>query len=287
MSSGIALRGLFMIDRPVSSGRPGVTRRNFLVLPLAFCSSTIALPTLAQTPELEGGVLRVGVLSNYKPFSFNEGQLKGFDVDVLKRVASILNVELKVQSDGMANLQKKLNAGEISVIANQLLVTPENRRQFDFVRAYAANQLVCVQHEDDSRDFLSLDDLIGKKLGVLANTGVEDQARGALGKSVLSFQSIDVAFRQLADKKLDAVLEESLIADYYIERDGLPIKVTSPFAPPLSSGWAVRKGNKVWAQRLSETVQKLLSDGSFKPISTKWFGYDVSRPSVSHTSLPR
>jgi cystine transport system substrate-binding protein len=287
MSSGIASRGLFMIDRPVSSGGRCVTRRNFLTLSMAFCSPIIALPVLAQTPDLEGGVLRVGVLSNYKPFSFNEGQLKGFDVDVLKRVASIMNVELKVQSDGMANLQKKLNSGEISVIANQLLATPENRRQFDFVRAYAANQLVCVQHEEDSRDFLSLNDLLGKKLGVLANTGVEDQARGALGKSVMPFQSIDVAFRQLADKKLDAVLEESLIADYYIERDGLPIKVTSPFAPLLTSGWAVRKGNKRLAQRLSESVQTLLSDGSFKPISAKWFGYDVSRPSVSHTSLPR
>jgi cystine transport system substrate-binding protein len=167
------------------------------------------------------------------------------------------------------------------------LTTTENRRQFDFVRGYAANQLVCVQHEEDSRDFLGLDDLLGKKLGVLADTGVEDQARGALGKSVLSFASIDVAFKQLAEKKLDAVLEESLIADFYIERDGLPIKVAAPFAPPLSAGWAVRKGNKALAQRLSEAVQILLSDGSFKPISNRWFGYDVSRPNVSHTSLPR
>lgn len=276
-----------MIDRPVFEVSGNLRRRNFLTLPLAFCTPATALSVLAQTPELEGGVLRVGVLTHYKPFSFVEGHLQGFDVDVLKRLASILKVELKIQPEGMATLQKKLITGEIVVIANQLLTTPENRRQFDFVRAYAANQLVCVQHEDDSRDFLSLDDLLGKKLGVLGNTGVEEQARGALGKSVLPFNSIDLAFKQLAEKKLDAVLEESLIADYYIEQDALPIKVTSPFAPPLSGGWVVRKGNKALAQRLSEAVQTLLTDGSFKPISAKWFGYDVSRPSVSHTSLPR
>jgi ABC-type amino acid transport substrate-binding protein len=251
------------------------------------CASAAALPVFSQALELESGVLRVGVLTHYKPFSFVDGQLQGFDVDVLKRLASVLKLELKIQTDGMTNLQKKLSSGEISVIANQLLTTPENRRQFDFVRSYAANQLVCVQHEDDSRDFLSLDDLLGKKLGVLANTGVEDQARGALGKAVLAFPSIDLAFKQLAEKKLDAVLEESLIADYYIERDALPIKVASPFAPPLSAGWAVRKGNKALAQRLSEGVQTLLSDGSLKQISSKWFGYDVSRPNVSHTTLPR
>lgn len=276
-----------MIERPDLSESLCMTRRSFLTAPLALCVVSAVSPVAAQPLELEGGVLRVGVLTHYKPFSFIDGQLQGFDVEVLKRVAAILKVDVQIQTEGMANLQKKLSSGEISVIANQLLTTPENRRQFDFVRGYAANQLVCVQHEDDARDFLSLDDLLGKKLGVLANTGVEEQARGALGKSVLSFASIDLAFKQLAEKKLDAVLEESLIADYYIERDALPIKVASPFAPPLSAGWAVKKGNKTLSQRLSEGVQTMLRDGSFKPISTQWFGYDVSRPNVSHTALPR
>ena len=276
-----------MIERPDLSESLCMTRRSFLTAPLALCVVSAVSPVAAQPLELEGGVLRVGVLTHYKPFSFVDGQLQGFDVEVLKRVAAILKVDVQIQTEGMANLQKKLSSGEISVIANQLLTTPENRRQFDFVRGYAANQLVCVQHEDDARDFLSLDDLLGKKLGVLANTGVEEQARGALGKSVLSFASIDLAFKQLAEKKLDAVLEESLIADYYIERDALPIKVASPFAPPLSAGWAVKKGNKTLSQRLSEGVQTMLRDGSFKPISTQWFFYDVSRPNVSHTALPR
>jgi cystine transport system substrate-binding protein len=276
-----------MIDWLASGGRVTMTRRNFLTVPLFLSTQATALTSWAQTSGLDEGFLRVGVLNHYKPFSFMDGHLQGFDVDVLQRLAAILRVELHIQNEGMANLQKKLALGEISVIANQLITTPENRRQFDFVRAYAINQLVCVQHEDDSRDFLTLEDLLGKKLGVLANTGVQDQASGALGKSVVPFASIDLALRQLAERKLDAVLEESLIADYYIQRDGLPIKVTSPFAAPLSAGWVVRKGNKVLAQRLSEAIQTLLNDGSFKPISTKWFGYDVSRPSVSHTSLPK
>lgn len=276
-----------MIDGPFPIEGVCMTRRSFLSVPLVLCASASVRPVCAQVPGLEGGVLRVGVLSHYKPFSFFEGQLQGFDVEVLQRLAAILNVTVQMEAGGMAVLQKKLADGEISVIANQLLVTPENRRQFDFVRAYASNQLVCVQHEDDDRDFLSLDDLVGKKLGVLANTGVEDQARGALGKSVVAYASIDLAFKALAEKQLDAVLEESLITDFHIERDALPIKVTSPFAPPISAGWVVRKGNKPLAQHLSAGVQTLLRDGSFKPISSRWFGYDVSRPSVSHTSLPR
>lgn len=261
-----------------------MSRQRFLRLGFAVLATPFTSTLLAQAAA--DGVLRVGILAHYKPFSFIEGQLQGFDVDVIKRLAVIMKMQLQIHADGMANLQKKLQADEISVIGNQLLPTPENRRLFDFAKPYASNQLVCVQHEDDPRDFLSLDDLFGKKLGVLANTGVEEQARGVVGKTVVPFASIDQALKQLAEKKLDAVLEESLIADFYIERDGLPVKITSPFAPPMASGLVVRKGNKEMAARLSAAIQTLLSDGSFKEISTRWFGYDVSRSNVSH-SVPR
>jgi cystine transport system substrate-binding protein len=176
-----------------------------------------------------------------------------------------------------------LKVGQIDWIGNQLLATPENRREFDFVRpSYASIQLTSVQHEDDNRDFLSLDDLVGKKLGVLAQTGVEDQARGALGKTVVAYAKIEDALKDLAAKKLDAVLEENLIAEYYIERDALPVKVTAPFASPLPVGLVVRKGQREMQAKLSEAVKTVLKDGSLKAISEKWFGFDVSRARVGH-----
>lgn len=271
-----------MIDVPGALFGVSLSRRHFMGLSLLPVATGLPAQGWAQA----GGnpILKVGFLTHYKPFSFLDGQLQGFDLDVLKRLATIMNVELQIHVEGMANLQKKIASDEISVIGNQLLTTPENRRLFDFAKAYAANQLVCIQHEDDSRDFLSLDDLYGKKLGVLANTGVEAQARGVIGKTVLPFDSIDLALQRLAKKELDAVLEESLIADFYIERDALPIKITAPFAPPLVVGLAVRKGNKDLAQRLTSAVQTAMSDGSLKAISVRWFGYDVSRPNVSHAT---
>jgi ABC-type amino acid transport substrate-binding protein len=251
---------------------------------VSVAASALCAGTLSKAQLSSGGVLKVGFLAHYKPFSFVEGQLQGFDLDVLRRLADIMNVELEIHVEGMANLQKKLASDDIAVIGNQLLTTPENRRLFDFAKSYASNQLVCIQHENDSRDFLSLDDLFGKKLGVLANTGVEEQAKGVLGKTVMSFPSIDLALKQLAKNELDAVLEESLIADFYIEREALPVKITAPFAPPLVAGLAVRKGNRALAQRLSVAVQTAMSDGSLKTIAVRWFGYDVSRPNVSHNA---
>jgi cystine transport system substrate-binding protein len=259
-----------------------LTRRNLLLQAAVAC--TVGLP-IARALAQSSGKVTVGFLSHYPPFSFRDrdGSLKGFDLDVMQRLCAILGLQMVHVPDGMASLSKKLRAGEIDWIGNQLLATPENRREFDFVRpSYASIQLTGVQHEEDNRDFLSLDDLVGKKLGVLAQTGIEDQARGALGKSVIAYAQIEEALKDLAAKKLDMVLEENLIAEYFIERNELPLKVTAPFASPIPVGLPVRKGHREAQDKLADAVRTMLKDGSFKRISEKWFGYDVSRPRMGH-----
>lgn len=261
---------------------PLVGRREWLQMALALAFSGMAFKASAQDRPR----MRVGFISRYQPYSFvqTDGSLTGFDVEVVRALLSASGHDMEPVADTLTNLRQKLQKGEIDFIGNQLLVTPENRRYFDFVRSYATIQLVSVLHEDDERDLMSLDDFLGKKLGVLANTGIEEQARGALGKSVQAFDRIEDALRALAEKKLDAVLEENLIAEYFIDKANLPLKVGVPFAAPIRVGLAVPKGNKDIEQRLSLGVQNLVKDRSFKAISTRWFGYDVSRPRVSHAS---
>lgn len=259
------------------------TRRHLLRQAASACIFTMPV---ARALALSSKHVTVGFLNQYPPFSFldSDGIFKGFDLDVMQRLCTILGLQMVHVPEGMSTLSKKLRTGEIDWIGNQLLATPENRRDFDFVRpSYATLQLTGVQHEEDHRDFLSLDDLVGKKLGVLAKTGIEDQARGALGKSVIAYSQIQDALKDLAAKKLDMVLEENLIAEYYIERDALPVKVTAPFAASIPVGLPVRKGHREAQDKLTDAVKTMLKDGSFKSISDKWFGYDVSRPRMGHS----
>ena len=273
-----------MIDENTPMAFPGaqVQRRALLQNGLALWLSS-ALPAFGQNKPPK---MKVGFIARYQPYSFvqPDGRLTGFDVEVVKALLEASGFELEPVTDTLPKLRHKLQSGEIAFIGNQLLMTPENRRSFDFVRSYATIQLVSVVHEDDERDFLSLDDFLGKKLGVLANTGIEEQARGALGRSVQAFDRIEDALRALAERKLDAVLEENLIAEYFIDKAGLPLKVGVPFAAPIRVGLAVPKGNKEMEQRLSSGVQNLVKNPNFKAISMRWFGHDVNRPRVSHAS---
>ncbi len=237
-------------------------------------------------PGRAGAVLRVGFIAGYEPFSFigRDGQLSGFDVEVVSALLRRLDMTPQVEVARFEALRAMAVAGQLDLLGNQLLMLPENRRSFDFVRPYAALQLACVQHEDDDRDFLSLDDLLGKRLGVLRDTGIEQQARAVLGSTVQSFAHIQEALASLTRKKIDAVLEESLIADYLIERDGLPLRVGAPMTAAQQMGLAVPKGQRPLQQSLSAAVTSLVKSEEFRKISLRWFGYDVSRPRVSHVT---
>ncbi len=235
-------------------------------------------------PARASGVLRVGFIAGYEPFSFmgRDGRLTGFDVEVVSALSQSMGMTLQVEVAPLQALRARAAAGQLDMVGNQLLMLPENRRSFDFVRPYANLQLVCVQHEDDERDFLSLDDLIGKRLGVLRDTGIEQQTRAALGNAVQSFVRVEDALVSLGQKKLEAVIEESLIAEYHIERDALPLRVGAPMTAPQKLGLAIPKGKKTLQESLSAAVATLVKAPEFRQISQRWFGYDVSRPRVSH-----
>lgn len=265
-------------------GQAGVVSRRALLVSLLGLEA-VPLALAQDAPR----VVTVGFLRGYEPYSHIDGQgrLLGFDVDVTNRLCQLMGWRMQAISDNLAGLARRLQAGEIDWLGNQLLMTPENRRQMDFVRpAYASIQLSAIQHEDDNRDFLSLDDLIGRRLGVLANSGTEAQARGALGRSVQAYEHIHDALHDLAKQKLDLVIEENLIADYHIDKHRLPLKVAAPFAAPIAVGLGVRKGNRDLTETLSQAVRQILKDGSFQPISERWFGYDVSRSRISHSRAP-
>ena len=268
-----------MIERSVKL----LTRRQCWQTMAAMSLGAALSPARAQAPRQ----MRVGFIKHYEPFSFvsKESVLQGFDVEVVQAVLASMNVKMVPVADSLTRLQLMLALGEIDFIGNQLLHTPENRRKFDFVVPYATIQLVCVLHESDDRDFFSLDDMLGRKLGVLANTGVADQARDVLGKSVRSFDRIELALKALAAKELDVVLEENLIVEYHIEQDQLPLKVGAPMAAPMRVGLAVPKGQKLIQDELSSAVRGVLKGKAFKTISNKWFGYDVSRSRVGHSGI--
>jgi putative S-methylcysteine transport system substrate-binding protein len=252
--------------------------RRWLCMVLA--GATVGLPSNAQEVNARAGALRVGFVNNYPPFSFvdpRDNQLRGFDVEVNASLSLVWKQPFVQRVGTAAQLFKWLRAGEIDLIGNQLLATPELRQEFKFTNGFVNLQLIVCQRENDNRDFLALEDFQGYKLGVLSGTAVDEQGTAVLGSDVVRFETAIKALEALARKEIDAVIDENLILDHLIFSRHLPLKTTAPFSEPMRSGWAFSADNGALRERFNQGVQTLRQSGRIGAISAKWFGYDVSQ----------
>lgn len=224
--------------------------------------------------------LRVGFITPYPPFSAIDAardQLDGFDVQVVQAWAKQERHTLQTHSGQAPQVLAWLAQGQIDFIGNQLLATPDMRERFIFAQGYVDLRLILCQREADDRDFLSLEDFLGHKLGVLVDTAADAQGSAVLGPDVRRFNSTQAGLEALLAGDIDAFIDESLILDHLIFKHDLALKTTTPFSPPIRTGWAVTPKNRALREHLNQGVAWLKSSGALRGISEAWFGYDVSQ----------
>lgn len=251
-------------------------------LSIALTSAAFGLQSGAQEVN-KSEPLRVGFVSNYPPFSYidaRDSELHGFDVEINQALGQIWKQPFSHRIGSATQLLKWLRAGEIDLIGNQFLATPTLREEFKLTNGFVNLQLIACQREDDDRDFLTLEDFQGYKLGVLEGTAVDEQGSAVLGSDVVRFDTAVHALDALISKRVDAVIDENLILDHLIFNRRLPLKTTTPFSGPIRSGWVFAGNNSRLRDRFSQGVDALRDSGRIRAISERWFGYDVSQSRV-------
>lgn len=262
-----------------------LSRRRVLLGGASGLMFAAAAPSVrARTPS----TLRWGYLNNYLPFSWvqrDSQELMGFHVDIGAELARALGVTVEMRSGAYAEMLQALRRQEIDVLGNFFTRVPDLVGDFAFTNGLHEFRLMLAQHEDDDRTFLTLDEIPIERLGVLGNTTVEDQVQAALGKGYQSFKRIDDALSGLAKGQLDAVIEESLILEYAIHTQQLPLKTTTPMSAPVRLGMLVRKGQTDLLTQLNRCLLTVRQDGSAARVSEKWFGYDVTQRRAAGTYI--
>ena len=121
----------------------------FAVLLLAGCGSADKQRTLDDIKK--DGTLRVGVFSDKNPFGYvdENGEYQGYDVELARRMADDLGVELELVSTEAANRIEYLQTGKVDVILANFTVTDERKEQVDFAEPYMNVSLGGVSPEDD------------------------------------------------------------------------------------------------------------------------------------------
>ena len=227
------------------------------------------------------GTLRIGLEGTFPPFNSKDtktGELVGFDVDIAKAVAAKLGVKPEFITTEWSGIIAGLQAGKFDVIVNQVGVTDARKQVLDFSPAYTYSGAELIQRKKDDRQFKSLEDLKGHKLGVGLGTNYMDMAKAVPGIDVKTYPGAPEYLRDLADNRIDAALNDRLMVAYLLKQSDLPLRAGAMVGTGNPSAIPFKKGNPKFAKAIDDAMKELEADGTFAKISDKWFGIDVTKP---------
>jgi len=226
------------------------------------------------------GTLRIGLEGTFPPFNSKapSGELVGYDVDIAKAVAAKLGVKPEFVTTEWSGIIAGLQAGKFDVIVNQVGITDARKQTLDFSPPYTYSAAQLIQRNNDTRQFDSLEDLKGKKLGVGLGTNYMDMAKSVPGIDVKTYPGAPEYLRDLAAGRLDAALNDRLMLAYLLKNSQLPLRTGANVGSAPPSGIPFKKGNPKFAKAIDDAMTQLEADGTFTKISDKWFGIDVSKP---------
>ncbi|MEO7077806.1 MAG: transporter substrate-binding domain-containing protein, partial [Rhodococcus sp. (in: high G+C Gram-positive bacteria)] len=111
----------------------------------------------------DNGVLVVGTEGTYSPFSFQgaNGQLTGYDIDVVDAVAGELGVRVEYVQTPFDSIFAGLQSGRFDLIANQVTINPDRQNAYDLSKPYTVSEGEILDSAT-STAITSVADLAGK-----------------------------------------------------------------------------------------------------------------------------
>ena len=83
-----------------------------------------------------------------------------------------------------------------------------------------------------------------------------------------------LALSDLKTGRVDAVVIDEVVIDYYMSKEEGTFKVLDESLAPEEYGVGVKKGNEELLEKLQKALDEMNEDGTAAEISEKWFGED-------------
>jgi polar amino acid transport system substrate-binding protein len=219
----------------------------------------------------------VGLNSENVPWEFmREGQLVGFEVDMLQELAKRMGVELEFITVPFSGIFTGLQAGKWDLASSSIWITEARLKEMDFTDPYYDSDIAMMTRADSP--VKSFADMKGRVFG--ADTGsmndqwLKDHLDDYGPYEIKNYDSPTDAFLDLQAGRLDGVVADAPTALYYVQQNpdaGLAVPFLMNEGFPQA--WAFRKGDPL-RDAVNAVLNDMKRDGTLAAIYKKWFGQD-------------
>jgi polar amino acid transport system substrate-binding protein len=245
----------------------------------ATLASTVLTVSAGHTADgrlkdiLDRGVVRVGVLGAFKPWSFPspDGLMQGIEVDLGRSVADALGVKLETVVVSSANRMQFLQQGKIDVIIGGMYDTPERRKTVGIIEpAYWTSGPTLMAKQGVIKNW---NDIAGKpvcgKQGVYYNKQVETEHKA---KMVAFTGNTEGKEALRAGKCVAWVYDDaSIVADLASgEWNGYEMPVAVLFNNPWAAAVPKEEVERAWGAFMAGMAYRWQASGKLIELSKKW-----------------
>ena len=271
MKTTIVTKGLFVLMAAVlvlSACAPAATPTT---APTVANPPTEA-PTVAAQPTTGAKVYRIATDATYPPFETVDETTKlpvGFDIDLFTAVAEeagfqfeFVNVNFDALLAGMAQCQ-------YDAAISAVTITEDRQKSFNFSDSYInAGQVVTINKE--TTDINGVADLTGKRIGVQIGTTGAIEAEKIEGAEVKTYDTVDLAFSDLANRQVDAVVADYPTSLAFVQGNPDKIVTTGDVFTAEEYGMPVCKSNTELLAMINEGLAGVKAKGLIAELEKKW-----------------
>ncbi len=201
-------------------------------------------------PDLGGRAVLIGTDAAYPPFESVDtatDQIVGFDVDLMNEIGKLINIKPEFKNAAFDTIFTALDKKQFDAVMSAATITEERKKIVAFSDPYVeVGQLVVVLADNttiNSYQDLATAPAVGVQTGTTGETAALDEAKVPDAK-LKRYQTIDLAFADLANNSIDAVVADGPTVGNYIAQQQYAdkIKLVGDAFTTESYGIALQQG---------------------------------------------
>jgi len=264
-----------------------LTRRLFGLAIAAAASASLAAPALAQsaTQSLsresvietikQDGVIRIG-LSLFVPWSMRDknGDLIGFELDVGRKLAEDMGVEVEFVPTSWDGIIPALVSGNFDVIISGMSVTAQRNLTVNFTNPYAYSGLAILANKEMTEgftldDFNSPDVIFAARRGATPSVVIADRFPLA---QVLNFDEDGATTQEVLNGNAHATMASQPTPNREAGRNPDTVYVfPDTLFDPRGEGFALRKGDPDAMNYFNNWIAQQWRSGWLEERHNYWF----------------
>ena len=212
----------------------------------------------------------VGISADNPPYTFvKNGDFKGFEIDLIKKIAQIAGKKIELQNMDFHTLIAALNTGKVDMVIAGMTVNEDRLKRVEFSKSYASASNALLYKKESG--IKTIEDLKKKKIGaLLASTYslVADDISRKYDCEVISLGNILMLVEELKTGRIDVMILEKAQAEEIIRKNAnLNYFVAKGYNNEFAI--ALAKETKI-KTNINEAIEELYKNKVIKNLLKQW-----------------